>query len=119
MLERETKDATIPDRRKLTDVQVKAALASLAANEIAAFTARVEEILRRVRGDWPDAVCNNEVPPSVAFLLFSALEALQETAQEAGELARDASRYDEEAVRSFWEALGGPPAQGSPAVDRR
>jgi hypothetical protein len=90
------KTGTTAQPEPSTDAQVKSALASLATNEIAAFDARVEKILRSVDRDWPDAMCNNEVPLSLAFLLFSALEVLQEKAKESGELAREASEYDEE-----------------------
>ncbi len=89
------------DKKKLTDEEVKSAFASLAAHEIAALDAKLTEILEGVDREWPLAMINSEVPPSVAFLRVSAVEALQEATKEADVLARAASEYDEEYARSF------------------
>ena len=97
---------------KLTDAEVKSALASLAAAEIAALRARLEEIFRGVDRDWPKAMCNGELPPSVSFLLFSAVEALEEHVSAADELARQAAEYDEEYARSLQQAPLSDPCPG-------
>ncbi len=94
-------------KNRRTDEEVKSAFASLAAHEIAALDAKLTKILEGVDRDWPTAMINSDVPPSVAFLLFSAVEALQEATQEADELARAASEYDEESVRTFWRTCCG------------
>ncbi len=103
------------DKKNLTDEEVRSAFASLADVEIAALDAKLREILEGVDRDWPLAMINSDAPPSIAFLLFSAVEALQESTREADELARAASEYDEEYARSFWETVQRPP-QGTPVA---
>ncbi len=88
-----------------SDERVKSELASLAERELAVLDAKLSAILEGVDREWPDAICNSEVPPSVAFLLFSAVEALRESTKEAVELARAASEYDEEAVLDHWRRI--------------
>ncbi len=88
-----------------SDERVKAELASLAQNEIAALSTRLQEIFAGVDRVWPDEMCNREIPPSVPFLLFSAVEGLQEYVEEALKLAQAASQYDEESVREHWRAV--------------
>jgi len=79
----------------LTDEALQSGLASLASTEIAAPEARVARLLRGADREWPATMCNSETPPSLSFLLFSALEALLELTQQAGKLARQAAAYDE------------------------
>ena len=86
-------------KKPWSDERVKAAFASLAENEMADLDRKLRAIFRGVDREWPDAMCNNEVAPSVAFLLFSAVEGLLESNREARELAKRALKFKNERGR--------------------
>jgi hypothetical protein len=90
----------------LTDEAVQSALASWATTDLAALAARLEGLLQATDRAWDEAMCNSETPPSLSFLLFSAVEALLELTRDADELARHAAAYDEGYVRLCRERLG-------------
>jgi len=87
----------------ITDSDAQKAFRTL-AEELGKLGAVVIELRDGLDRDWPDEMCNSEIPPSLSFWLHSQAEAFLVDYVKLGiELLRKASAASEETVRIDWQ----------------
>jgi len=92
---------------RVTEPEAQEALASLAVDldKVRGELVRLQAGLSR---DWPDAMYNGDLPPTLVYWLFCAVETLLEDHVQPGlELARSAAAGTERIARTEWDRRAG------------